>query len=334
MNQELSREALAVIEKVRKLLALANNNDNEHQAAAASAKAMELLEAYNLDIAAIGTAEKSGPVSRHDAKRKGGLYGWQRNLWSAVCKLNFCYYEAHKGLTKGSAYEHRVIGRKENVIGAEVMADYLQATIERLAQQWAKQAGFHSVFVREAIAYREGMTTRISERLYVLRQERLREEERKQKEQDAASRHPGAAPTKNALVLAEVIASEAELNADYVYGYEPGTHTKWRVERENRQKLAQAAADQALADRDAAELANPSLKAKRLAQEAEEAKRRQKELDDWLRKASKRSYNPRYRKETPEEARRRSPYFQSGYAKGDSVSLNRQINDGKATKLR
>src|SRR5690606_26953988 len=116
---------------------------------------------YNLDLAQVG----GNKAARNDKKRKGGLYSWQRNLWKAVAELNFCHYLSIKGLERGSTYQHRLVGSHANVIGTEHMAQYLQDTVERLAQQWAKDNYYKSVFVREAIAYREGMTARLSERL-------------------------------------------------------------------------------------------------------------------------------------------------------------------------
>lgn len=158
---------------IRKIEALLNvNGCTEAEAEARLAKAQELLERHNLDMANIG----GKPESRKDQKRKGGLYTWQRNLWKAVAELNFCYYSAIRGLARGSSYEHRIIGSHANVIATEVMAKYLQETVERLAQDWAKANFYKSVFVREAIAYREGMTNRLSERLQARRDELVAEE--------------------------------------------------------------------------------------------------------------------------------------------------------------
>lgn len=320
----LTPEALEVIEKVRKLLALANNNPNEHEAAAAADKAMKLLEAYNLDMSSV---ERTRTGRRADEKRQGGLYKWQRNLWHAVARLHFCVYEEVKGLTAGSKYEHRVIGSQANVVGTELMADYLVQTIERLTQKHAKAVGYN-VFCRDMIAYREGMASRLVERLNTLRWERQREEERKAKEQAATTRHPGAAPASNSLVLASVIQTEEDLNNDYLYGYEPGTHARRRAEREARQAAAQAAADQALALRDAQEAADPSIREARLAEEAAREAKRQAEYDKWAKKQAKKQANrkPRYRNATPEEERAMRPSFQQGRSVGDKIGLDTQID--------
>lgn len=311
---DLSIEALAVIEKVKKLLALANGNANEHEAEAASTKAMDLLAAYNLSMAVIDRPSSD----RKDQKRKGGLYSWQRDLWKAVCELNFCMYWADRGLVKGSSYEHRILGRQENVISAEVLADYLQHTIERLAQAWAKQNGYNSVFVREAIAYREGMADRLCSRLQRLRLDRLAEDERKQREANSRPSAPGL----NALVLASVINSEQDLNTDYLNGWEPGTAAAKRARSEAWYAEIRAKNEAERQARDAAELANPELKAARLAEEAREQAR-------WDKKYGGRTY--RERAPTAREQRSYLSSHTEGYRKADDIGLDKQVKTGDST---
>lgn len=321
---DLSPEALAVIEKVKKLLALANNNDNEHQAAAATAKAMELLAAYNLDMAVATSTTKQGPAARSDNKRKGGLYQWQRDLWQAVAGLNFCMYWSYKGLTKGSTYEHRVLGSKANVVGTEVMADYLQQTIERLAQEWAKSQGLN-VFCKAAIAYREGMADRLVDRLNAIRWERRREEERKARE--AAKANPEQTP---GLVLMDVIESEEDANNDYLWGYEPGTSARRRAEYRARQAKAQAEADAKLAEQRAWDEAHPEEAAARKAAE-EKARREQYEKWDKEYEARQRRQQARPRKLTPAEERRRMAEFSEGREKANEIRLDKQVDSGAST---
>lgn len=47
-----------IIQKIEKLLALAENNPNENETAAAAAKAQKLIAQYNIDVANLGGAEK------------------------------------------------------------------------------------------------------------------------------------------------------------------------------------------------------------------------------------------------------------------------------------
>jgi hypothetical protein len=190
----------AIIAKVRKLLAMAEGNANEHEAAVAAMKAQELLEAYNLDMTSVGR-QTNQHAPRQDQKQSGGLYKWQRELWYAVATLNFCKYWYHRGLKAGSQYEHQVIGSHANVVGTELMAKYLEQTIERLARQWvAENRPGRSIFIKEAIAFREGVSQRISERLWSQRYEHTRAEKAKQDAERERNRAQGI-NTENALVL-------------------------------------------------------------------------------------------------------------------------------------
>ncbi len=318
---ELSPEALRVIEKVQKLLTLSKDaGATEHEAQVAAAMAQKLLEAHNLDMASIGHTAKGS--QRSDNKLKGGLYKWQRELWRAVSELNFCMYWSIKGLKAGSTYEHRILGRQENVIGTQVMAEYLQGTVERIAQETANDRGLN-IYCREMIAFREGMGERLSYRLWTLRSERLAEDKRKQREQEAAARHPGHVAS-NAIVLQSVIDDEHDLNNDYVHGWEPGTTAK-------RKRDAELWHQQAVAKRKQWELDNPEAHKAEL----EDIRKRSDEFNKQQeRKARRRKGNHRERKLTAEEERRNLDEFNEGWHRGNDVSLNQQIKDSPAPSRR
>jgi hypothetical protein len=321
----MDEKTTAVIAKVRKLLAMAQGNANEHEAAVAASKAQDLLEAYNLDMAIISRADNKF-AARAKENRAGGLYKWQRNLWNATAELNFCMYWYIKGNLANSQYEHQILGSHANVIGTEVMAKYLEQTIERLARQWVhtNRPG-KSVFIKEAIAYREGMAERLTHRLWNLRHEHL-EEERKRRTEERARNKAAGVNTENALVLQDVMNTEEDLNRDHLYGYEPGTTAKLRAEREARQAAAEKAAAELMARQAEWDEAHPVEAAKRKAKEAKE----QAELyAKWAKQANSRK--GRYRKMSAEEERRQLSSFGEGYSKGADVSLNRQV-DERATK--
>lgn len=321
MNQDLSPEAQAVIAKAIKLFALASNNPNEAEASSALAKGMELLAAHNLDVAMVGKSGQQGS-KRKDYQTKGGLYQWQRDVWQHVAELNFCMYWSIRGLKKGQSYEHRVLGRHENVIGTQVMGDYLCQTTERLAQEWAKERDFN-VFCSNAIAYREGVASRVCERLWTLRRDRMKAEQDKKAEEQTRAKHPSAAPG-TSLVLADVVQSEHDLNIDYIYEREPGTTARERAVREARQAAADAEADRALQACDEAEARDPSIRAARL---VEEERRNAKFLKKWAKNEAKyRKSSYRERAETPQEKRRNTEGYRVGYERGADIGLDRQVS--------
>lgn len=318
-------EMQTVIERVKKLLALASNNPNENEAAAASAKAMKMLEDWNLDMATVETAGSKQAVERTDNKTFGGFYKWQTSLWTAVAKLNFCMYwrveTEGKNKQKRTSWAHRVLGRKENVVSTQVMAEYLQQTVERLAQARAKEQGIGPLS-REIIAYREGMASRLVERLHDLRRQRLAEDEAKK--QAAQAKYGAEHQTSStAVVLQDVIQSEEDLNNDYLMGWEPGTTAARRAEQAARLAAYRAeweAERQRQAEWDAA---HPEEAAKRKAkEEAERAKADAAWERKWERSQS------RNRKQTAEEQRRNLNEFWEGREVAEDIGLDQQLGEG------
>lgn len=82
-----------VVEKIRKLLALARST-NEHEAAAAAAKAQELLSAHNLKIADVPTDELSNTMRVAEAhqKTRQRLEAWAYQLAHIVSAAFDCRY--------------------------------------------------------------------------------------------------------------------------------------------------------------------------------------------------------------------------------------------------
>lgn len=312
----------AVIDKVRKLLALAKGNDNEHQAEAATNKARELLEAYNLDLTIVGK-ETNKFAPRDKQKLRGGLYTWQRDLWNITANLNFCKYWYIKGTTAGSRYEHELLGSKANVISTQIMAQYLQDTIERLAREWMMQnrPGL-SIFTKEAIAYREGIASRLVNRMWKLRSDRLREEEERLKAERANNAARGVY-TENALVLSDVISTEEDLNDDHLWGWPPGTSARKRKERDARNEELEREAAELLRQQQEYDEAHPEEAAARKAKERADYDARMKAY--W----AKHDKKARPRRMTPEEERRGMRSFDLGYDKGGEISLDKQLAEDK-----
>jgi len=309
----------AVIAKVRKLLALAGNNTNEAEAASAAQKAQDLLEAYNLDMATVNEQTKTFAV-REDTRTGGGLYKWQRALWYATATLNFCRYSYIRGNKLGSQYEHQLIGSKANVIGARIMAEYLEGVTERLARKWVRENHpGKSVFIKDAIAYREGLAGRLTNRLWAKRHEHLAAEQDRIRQERARNLSAGI-NTENALVLQDVINTEEDLNTDYLNGWEPGTAAKQRVIREARQAAAEAAVAEELRKYAKWAEEHPEEAAKLRAQQEKADK---EQYDNYWAKQN----GARKRKPTAEEIRRSTPAYREGWAKGDEVQIERQVKE-------
>ena len=316
---ELSPEALRIVDKVRKLLALAGNNPSQEEAQVALDMAHQLLEEHNIELHTVESTRKTGSHStkRADEKSGGALYKWQAQVWQDAAKLNFCVYFRIRGLEKGAKYEHRLVGRPENVVMTQVMAEYLQGAIERLARKWAQDRDLN-IFAKDAIIFREGAAQRISERLNSLRWDREQEARRREQENKG---------TGTEVTIFGVKTMEEDLNNDYLNGWEPGTTARQRAEREasyetyRREQAEKKAAHEHRMANDPAYAAN---------WRAVEAAAK-KQLDDYNKKeqakARRREKNGGgyYRRENEQDRRRDSAAYSAGRRAGNDIGLDPQV---------
>lgn len=253
-SDKFSQEQIDVLGKVEKLLRLAARNPNENEATAASAKAQELIEAYNLGSAAIDIdGETTG--KRAEEKLTGGFYVFERDLWRAVAELNFVWYfsviglserrwslETRDGQTKPKRIsQHRLIGKVVNIAATKAMAEYLAETIERLTKERTDGLGV-ALNSSWAVSFRRGMAERIVEKLEERRQDILNAEEREARSAAKRAREAGIASVETALTLAGVKEKEDEGNYDFLHG--KGAWAKKRADEvEWRKRRAEARAE-------------------------------------------------------------------------------------------
>ncbi|GAM10391.1 hypothetical protein OR1_02680 [Geobacter sp. OR-1] len=121
-----------VIEKIRKLLALANSS-NEHEAALAASHAQRLLSEHNLAMADIESEQKPQSADKVEAQVSKTLPKWVRNLSAGVCTAFDC-----------QAVHHPATGRMTFIgVGADVQVaaytfSYLDKTLRRLCSSFMK----------------------------------------------------------------------------------------------------------------------------------------------------------------------------------------------------
>lgn len=338
-----------ILERLEKLLRMAES-PNENEAAIALAKAQQLMEEYNIDAATIGkTAKGKQGAARSDEKNKGGLYEWQRDLWKAVAEMNFCRYWSIKGLTRGSTYEHRLLGSVVNVKSTQIMAAYLQGAVERIVQDYAKANGYN-VFAREMIGMREGIADRLCERLKDLHRERIRENERKAAEERARASHPSAAPgTAVAVILKDVIQNEDDLNNDHLNGWEPGTTARRRHEYEMAAQMRRRKRELFETDKAGFVAAYGQEELQKMEAQDRADKKRIADYEAYLRGEDTDTYGEGYkpkkvrpsratgigrtRKPTSREERSYTSEYRVGRQKGDTIGLDQQVGHQGRNKL-
>ena len=155
-----------IIDRIRKLLALATS-PNEHEAASAAEKAQAMLAEYNLSMAEVEAVNTNGSdeIVRDDSPKPGKI--WRRPLYGAVGRLYFCqYFYAHRGPLD----THTFIGARHNIEVAKLMANYLEEAIIRLGNEGAR-----SVMPHERTRYKTSFMLSCAIRLCVRLRERLAE---------------------------------------------------------------------------------------------------------------------------------------------------------------
>ncbi|MDD2850900.1 MAG: DUF2786 domain-containing protein [Desulfuromonadaceae bacterium] len=122
-----------VIEKIRKLLALANSC-NEHEAALAASHAQRLLSEHNLAMADIESEQKPQSADKVEATVSKTLPKWVRYLSAGVCTAFDCQAIHHPALGKMT-----FIGVGADVQVAAYTFAYLDKTVRKLCSSYIKQ---------------------------------------------------------------------------------------------------------------------------------------------------------------------------------------------------
>jgi hypothetical protein len=124
-----------ILDKVRKLLALANST-NEHEALLAMERVRGLYAKYNLEHHANATAETFVHLVITQGKRR--QQSWEKRILSVliehffVTALTFSQFDATTG-TRVRAFE--LIGTRENVLMAEFVYHFLLHQLDRLVNE-------------------------------------------------------------------------------------------------------------------------------------------------------------------------------------------------------
>lgn len=232
ITADLTDAQRKVIDQAEKLFRLAGKNSNEHESTAATAKAIDLLARHNLDMSIMEQNSGASSGKREDTKFEGGLYQYQRDVWEAVAKLNFCFYWNQYTYDKdkkpsrrrpyggGYKFQHRVVGRTVNVVATRGMADYLLGAIERLTRERFPEPS--QFFTRRANSFREGLAETVIGKIYDRRRHLLKADEKAQRDAKRAAEklEREGVSTSTVLTLSTLRKLEEDANTDFMYGEE------------------------------------------------------------------------------------------------------------------
>jgi hypothetical protein len=157
-----------VIEKIKKLLSLANSS-NEHEAALAAAHAQRLLSEHNLGMADIDAAHKPDSAERVELHAAKTLPKWLRYLSAGVCNAFDCQ-AIHQPATGKLTF----IGVGADAPVAAYTFSYLERTVRTLCSSYMKQHSVGSTPARHRELQRQSyflgavstISTRLAEQKY------------------------------------------------------------------------------------------------------------------------------------------------------------------------
>lgn len=163
----MTPETEVLLDRIAKLRAKAEGTSNQAEAELFAAKVAELLAKHNLDEAMLRSRDatrEQGPIGEHlfnvrvpDA--------WRERILIGVAKVYFCEVI----FNAGNVRSYRLVGREHNAVVAKAMAEYLFATVKRMAREYSSVS-------REQKNFRKGAGDRLYMRLRELAAEQRKEQ--------------------------------------------------------------------------------------------------------------------------------------------------------------
>lgn len=138
-----------IIDRIRKLLALASNNPSEAEREAALSKAHQMLIAHNLQMQDVqGTPEEMDVYSLHVPYSSSP---WSRTIVNAIAQLYFCkfVFMKHGG---NRSYTAQFIGMRSDADVARMVAESILNSVKRQGIIAARTTGGSEASFKSAAA--------------------------------------------------------------------------------------------------------------------------------------------------------------------------------------
>ncbi len=175
------------IEKIRKLLSLANSS-NEHEANIANKQAQKLISQFHIDQAEIENTTKVKQeivsVTVNSGSKSNIL--WKCRLLGDISKVNNCDFYTQKKESDeksksnsekfASSYTvYLVVGGKANVELVEILFNLILDQVEYFAKEYTPSVVSRQTSKSEKNSFKLGIVTRISQRLKEGKEEVIKE---------------------------------------------------------------------------------------------------------------------------------------------------------------
>lgn len=161
MSETNDREQLEkVIDKIQKLLAMANDTSSPNEALLAAKRARALMDKYQLSQDDIESKIGSQFLESENGEPKGKLYLWEKLLAAAAAHLNDCRSAIR---SNRKTYSFLFQGFKADVFVAKMTMDYLVDTAKRAREQ----SGIKGI--SESQIFMQGFAREVEKRSYEIK---------------------------------------------------------------------------------------------------------------------------------------------------------------------
>lgn len=316
-----------IVERVRKLLALAADGSGatEAEAQSAAAKAAEIMEEAGLTAMAVEMAGGQGEA-RGSGVTQVDAPAWYKQIVDALAETCFCHVDLVR-LGKRQ-FEFRLIGRLSSVTTVCLTFDYLRKTIWTLSRRAQVDSQHH---------FRCGMAERIAERIQTRHTDRLQEQRREAQERSAraATSSPGSSSgTALVVTLVDHERRERDLNEDFRRGLKPGTTEQARRDTKARSDAVTQRISDLIASGVSEGVAFNMVHLGHTRERAEAYEKEWLEAQERSAKKSRRRSNSnwtkgdeaRWQAHRRKESRKQSQSWREGRSTGETVGLETQVD--------
>jgi hypothetical protein len=213
-----------IIERVRRLLAMAGDVSSPNEAAIAASRARKLMDKYQLSQKDF--IEKSQYTASETGDPRRSWPRWEQNIAVGVAKLNDCQVKFQQ------AYQNKKVlsfqGEEGDVRVCEYLFTYLVEAGNRLCKAYLKQVGKSGL--AEANAFKLGFGSALQQRLKEMARERDQEYHSTGTglmvlKKELVQKHFGAAAYRQAKRSAHHSASQSTVRAGHQAGQDIRIHT-------------------------------------------------------------------------------------------------------------
>lgn len=162
-----------IIDRIRKLLAMAADSSSPHEAAIAAGRARKMMDQHQVSLGDLDS--DGGLIARGAGDEYRFMPAWQGSLSIAVAKLNDCkVIKQHKWQSSNKSYSYQLVfqGYENDVMCAIALYDYLVEAVKTLCHKYIKKLGYTKYPAKIGDAFKKSCVSEIYSRIIKLCEER------------------------------------------------------------------------------------------------------------------------------------------------------------------